>query len=390
VEELHEFGKMNDSENMLLEATGGLMSRPEGFTMYISTQSTHPPAGMFASKLQYARDVRDGVIEDNNFLPVIYEYPQAYLKEKLYLRPENFYITNPNLGASVDVKTIEGLHREATHKGIEAELLFASKHLNVEIGLNLRSDRWAGADAWQKNGDNTLTLDVLLERCDVVSVGIDGGGADDLLGFAVLGKDRITGAWLAYTHAWVMEIGLERRKSEAARMRDFALDGDLTIVSGTDGSDIKQLTDVIKRVYDSGKLYHAQYDERGKMTETPSIGVDPIGLGMILTVLKEKGVPVEMVTGISQGYKMMPQIKALERKLLEGQFIHSGSKLMAWCVGNAMVVPAGNAIMITKQASGFAKIDPLMALLDAAAIMVLDPSPVGGGMDEALMNPIFG
>jgi phage terminase large subunit-like protein len=46
---------------------------------------------------------------------------------------------------------------------------------------------------------------------------------------------------------------------------------------------------------------------------------------------------------------------------------------MAWCVGNAKVVQVGNAITITKQASGTAKIDPLMAGFSAVTLMAMNP-----------------
>ena len=50
---------------------------------------------------------------------------------------------------------------------------------------------------------------------------------------------------------------------------------------------------------------------------------------------------------------------------------------MNWVMGNARVEPRGNAILITKQVSGSAKIDPLMALLNCVALMSLNPEPGG-------------
>ncbi len=76
IDEAWLFGKNPKAPDMIREATGGLLSRPEGFIIWLTTQSNEPPAGVFKSKLTYARGVRDGRIEDNRFLPVIYEFPR--------------------------------------------------------------------------------------------------------------------------------------------------------------------------------------------------------------------------------------------------------------------------------------------------------------------------
>ena len=77
---------------------------------------------------------------------------------------------------------------------------------------------------------------------------------------------------------------------------------------------------------------------------------------------------------ISQGWRLNAAIKTAERKLAEGAMHHGGQRLMAWCVSNAKVEPKGNAVLITKQASGRGKIDPLMALLNASEIMSRNPA----------------
>lgn len=358
IDELWLFGKRPNAENMLREACGGLASRPEGFVIYLSTQSDDAPAGVFRDKLLYARKVRDGLVKDRQFLPVLYEFPDAMVKAGEHKRPENFYITNPNLGASVSEEFLVRELVKAEETGQESLIGYLSKHLNIEIGLALKSDRWAGAEFWERQARPDITLDAILARCDVIDIGIDGGGLDDLLGLAVLGRDAATGEWLHWGHAWAHPSVMERRKSEAARFADFEKDGDLTIVRAM-GDDIVGVVDICRRIEDAGLL--------------DKIGVDPYAIGGILDALEAAGIPKDKIIGIPQGWKMVGAIKTAERRLAEGGFIHGGSKMMAWSVGNAKVEPKGNAIAITKQAAGCAKIDPLMALFNATSLMALNP-----------------
>jgi phage terminase large subunit-like protein len=191
VDELWLFGKKPNAENMLREATGGLASRPEGFVIYLSTQSDEPPAGIFSQKLLYARGVRDGEIHDPAFLPVLYEFPTSLLKERKERDPAFFYVTNPNLGASVDEQFLVRELGKAEIAGPGSVRGFLAKHLNIEIGVALMGENWAGAEFWEKSDVvGGLTLEQLLERCEVAAIGVDGGGLDDLLGLVVLGRER--------------------------------------------------------------------------------------------------------------------------------------------------------------------------------------------------------
>jgi phage terminase large subunit-like protein len=358
VDELWLFGKQPNAESMLLEATGGQAARPEGFTIYLSTHADAAPAGVFEKKLKYARDVRDGKRVDPNFLPVLYEFPDRMLKAGEHREKKNWFITNPNLGASVEPDFLERKFAEAEHAGEDSLIGFMAKHLNVPIGTVLRSDGWAGADFWEVRGRSGLTLPELLKRSEVVTVGIDGGGLDDLLGLAVLGRDAETQEWLAWFHAWAHAVVLKKRKSEASRLLDLQAAGDLTIVEES-GPDVKAVAEIVANVSKLGLL--------------DKVGVDPVGIGSVLDALSKAGIPGDKVVGISQGWKLSGAIKTAERKLAEGVLVHCAQKLMAWCVGNARVEPKGNAILITKQASGTAKIDPLMAGFNAVQLMSLNP-----------------
>jgi len=367
VDELHLFGKMPSAENMFREALGGLASRPEGFVIWLTTQSDDPPAGVFKQKLDYARDVRDGKIVDPAFVPIIFEHPPEMVKSGECLKLENMAMVNPNMGFSVDQAFLEREFKKAELAGGESFRGFMAKHANVEIGLNLRSDRWAGADFWEDAAIPVFTLDELLARCEVATVGIDGGGLDDLLGLAVLGRETGTGRNLAWAHAWAHEIVLERRKEIASRLRDFEKDGDLTIVK-MPGEDVAQVADIVCRVRDAGLL-----------PERAGIGVDAAGIGDIVTEIttEDRGITMDQIIAIRQGYSLNGAIKSTERQVAAKTLVHAGRALMNWCVGNARIEDRGNAILVTKAASGKAKIDPLMALYNAVSLMALNPPPKG-------------
>ena len=357
VDELWLFGKRANAEAMFMEALGGQVSRNEGWVIYLTTQSDEPPAGVFKERLDYWRDVRDGKISDSKTLGILYEFPDSMIQTKAYLQPENFYITNPNIGLSVSPEWIADNLRKNQAKTDGTLQQFLAKHLNIEIGLNLRSDRWAGVDFWEQQA-RRVSFNDLLQRAEVISVGIDGGGLDDLLGFSAVGRDAETREWLCWCHAWAHEIAIRRRKSEKSRFNDFVKAGDLTIVKRV-GQDTEEVAEYVSRIHTAELL--------------DKIGIDPSGVGQILDALIEAEIPADAVVGVSQGWRLGGAIKTTERKLAEGVLVHAGQPMMAWCVGNARVEPKGNAILITKQASGKGKIDPLMALFNAVSLMALNP-----------------
>lgn len=360
VDELWLFGKRPNAFKMLEEATGGMASRPEGFVIYASTQSDEQPAGVFKEKLDYARRVRDGEIVDPQFLPVLYEFPREMIESKAYLEPAHFRITNPNLGASVDDQFLQRKLRQVGEAGEDSLQTVLAKYLNVEIGLALSGQRWAGADHWEANAEKALSLEDLLSRCEVVTVGIDGGGLDDLLGLAVLGRETDTKRWLHWGHAWAHRIVLDRRKDVAPLLLDFAKQGDLTLVDKP-GDDVEQVADRVEQCEESGLL--------------DRLGVDQAGIGAIVDAVVDRKIEHDRIVGIPQGWRMVGAIKTAERMLAAGMLRHGGSPLMAWSVGNARPEARGNAVVITKQTAGSAKIDPLMALFDAVALMAMNPKP---------------
>lgn len=358
IDELHVLGKMPRAAKAMVQLRGGMAPFPEAFLATITTQSDEPPVGVFADDLERARAVRDG-LRKSHVLPVLYEFPMEdqQSQDKPWRDPANWHMVTPNVGRSIEISRLEIEARDEEEKGEASFRIWASQHLNIQIGQALAMHGWPGAEFWEAQAA-PVTLDYLLAQSEVITAGVDGGGLDDLLGLALVGRERGTGRWLLWTRAWAHPSVLERRKSEAERFRGFEKDGHLVLVERI-GDDVDEVAEIVGRA------------EKANLLNL--VGVDPAGIGQVLDALANAGVPAEKVVAVSQGWRLSGAIKTAERKLAEGALVHGGQPLMAWCVGNAKVEPKGNAMLITKQASGTAKIDPLMAAFNAVELMSRNP-----------------
>jgi phage terminase large subunit-like protein len=359
IDETHEFARKSRAEGVFLELRGALAARPDGFLMQITTQSKDAPAGVFKQELEQARAVRDGRMK-LPVLAVLYELPPAM--QAGWQDPATWKMVNPNLGRSVDPDYLADQLVTAREKGGHALALLASQHFNVEIGVGL-GGAWVGAEFWAQAAVPGLTLDAIIDQCEVAVVGVDGGGLDDLLGLAVVGRHRESKDWMAWVHAWAHPEVLRTRKEIAPRLIDFERAGDLTILASDDPTgDVTGVGDVVERLAMAGLL-----PEKG------AVGLDPFGVSAIIDELVMRGLSDEQMVAVGQGGRLSPAIWGIERKLKNGTFGHCAQPLMDWVMGNARCDQRGGAVMINKETSGRAKIDPLIATLNGFSLMSRNP-----------------
>lgn len=405
VEELWLFGKNAKAAAMLMEATGGLVSRPEGFVVFLSTHSDEAPRGVFKEKLDLYRGIRDGTIVDPRKLGVLYEFPENMIEAEAYLEPANFYVTNPNIGRSVDAEWLVEKLIESSRGEQGALQMFLAKHLNIEIGTRLANDRWSGADFWDRAADLRLRdLDAFLSRCEVVVAGIDGGGMDDLLGLCLIGREKGSKRWLVWTHAWAWSVVWKRRQDIATKLNECIAEGTLERCEFPDEDEAEMLAQLAaaegyqgEAVQDADDLSFGKeltedilgvvatlirVRDAGLLPSVEAIGLDPAGGPAMVDELSRNGFEDAQMKWIPQGWKLSAAIKGSARKVASRTMLHGGTVLMKWCVGNVKQEPRGaSAVSITKQ-SPSAKIDPVAAMFNAVQLMMLNPEATGTSIYE--------
>lgn len=369
IDEVHELGKKAKAAAVMQQIRGGGITKQGGQVLMITTQSDEAPAGIWKTELIKARKIRDGQGGASPImLPVLYEFPNDLQKDQEFWRDQrNWRLLLPNIDRSIDEARLIADYENNGRATAQTEQIWASQHLNIEIGVGIGDDAWSGADFWDMRADSSLTLESLIERSEVAVVGADGGGLDDLFGVCVIGREKVTRRWLVWCHAFAHPKVLEIRKEIAPRLLDFEKEGVLTLC---------QVSEYVERI---AKIA-AQVRDAGLLPEKNAVGFDPNNIAAFVDALALQNIDGLMLHRLRQGVALSPALWGLEHKLSDNTISHDGSAMMSWSVGNVKIEVKGNGNMATKQAAGRAKIDPVIAMLCAAILMSWNPEAYGNSV----------
>lgn len=291
---------------------------------------------------EYARQVMEGVIEDETFYPVIY----AADENDDWLDEETWQKANPSLGVTVKLDYLRNEARKA--QNVPAyQNTFRRLHLNQ---WTQQETRWLPLEAWDACG---APFDPKLLEGAKCYGGLDLASNSDIASFLLCFPSE-TGeeeqyVWLP--HFWIPEENmLERARKDRVPYDAWVRDG---LITATEGNVIDYAF-ILRDIEALGEKYNIQeiaFDRWGAFQVSQQL--DGMGFTMV---------------GFGQGYASMAQpTKELLRIVLDGKLRHGGHKVLRWMADNMVVSTDAAGNVKPNKAKSREKIDGIVA-----GIMALD------------------
>lgn len=336
VDELH---AQPDRElvDVLVTSTG---SRRQPLVWYITTSDYARPS-ICNEKYDYACKVRDGIIEDPSFLPIIYEAPA----DADWTDPETWKIANPNLGVSVSLEYLERECKRAQETPAY-ENTFRRLHLNQRTEQDVRAipmEKWdAGAPpdplAWRREAEERLKGGPCLG-------GLDLGSTADLTALALLFKDE--DGYTVLPSFWVpRESARKRERRDRVPYETWIRQGWVIPTEG-DVTDYDQVRADVNRLAETFGLRE--------------LAVDRLFQGaQLCTQLQQDGLSV---IAFGQGFlSMAAPTKHFLELVTAGKLRHGGNPVLRWMASNAATEQdAAGSLKFSKKKSA-ERIDGIVAV----------------------------
>ena len=335
-DELHAQRK-RDLWDVLSTSTG---ARRQPLT-FVTTTAGFDRASICYEVYEYACKVRDGVIKDPTFYPMIYEAPEnADWKDE-----EIWYQANPALG---DFRSIHELRTMAERAKYTPALQNSFRRLYLNQWTQ-QSTRWIDLALWDDNYSSNIGEEALRGR--VCYGGLDLSAVSDITAWVMVFPDLDDPDHIdVLCRFFVPEAQLSNEQNKyKANYQAWEKQGFLTTTPGNavDYSFVKAtiLSDAQKfnvRLMNIDRLFQAHQIAQELLEEEMEVLM--MGMGFI-----------------SFGSPM----KDFERRLLDKKINHGNNPVLRWMVDNVVVKedPAGN--LKPDKANSQGKIDGVIALVMA-------------------------
>ena len=375
IDELHRFD--SDEFPDLLESSD--VARDNSLIGSITTADYNRPDSPCNKRYRYACKVRDGIVSDPKFLPVIYEAT----KDDDWTAEATWKKANPNFGVSISREAFAELCAKAQNEPSFTNK-FKRLHLNI---ITDTFEVWIPPDVWAAGGprDAINAAEARAPIYDAVGNLDAYGGLDlssqlDLSCFTVIVPEQIVvdepgqspaeramqnKRYTSMSYVYMPRDNAEEKsKEDKAPYMLWAEQGWLTLTPGNwiDYEWIRRdINDVAKRLH------------------IVEIAYDPWNATQFAQQLQEQD--AFHVVPVRQSMASMSEpAKVWEARVLGGKWRHDGSPVMRWCVSNAVCYtdPAGNIRPDKAHSTG--RIDGVSSLITGLARAMLgagSPATIG-------------
>ena len=296
---------------------------------------------------RYAEGVRDGLIDDPGFLPVLHQAPP----DADWTDEAVWKAAMPGLGDFCQLEFIRDESRRAQELPAY-ENTFRQLYLNQ---WTEQSVRWLSTERWAQCGGWFDPATLAGRPC---YGGLDLGVTGDLSCYVLLFRDDDDG-YRVLAHAWAPKDGKWRKEPRNRdRYEGWWRDGYLTFTPG-EATDHQAIEDAIVR-----------WNERYPLKK--ALGDRAYATQLLLRLYNVHSLEVQ---GQPQGPVTLNEpMKLLEELILSGLIRHGDNPLLAWAVANATVKVNATGLMCLDKAAASERIDPLAALLNALKGAIDDPN----------------
>jgi len=353
IDELHAH-KDPELVDVLVTSTG---ARRQPLIVYITT-ADYQRESICNRKYEYACKVRDGIIKDPYFLPVIYEaqIDDDWESERIWKK------ANPNYGISISKEYMQRECQRAKDSPYYQNT-FKRLHLNIRTQQDIR---WLSIEKWKEGGKIPIPFEKMVGKPCYSA--LDLASTADLSSFGMFFPKEITKLkhnWMM-VHSWIPEeTALARQKKDRVPYIAWADQGFITLTEGNVAD-----YDVIRRDINN---FNTKY-------QIKELATDPWNATQITTQLEGDGFDV---IPFRQGFgSLSAPSKEFEKMILSGDIQHGGNPVLLWAISNVMAETdaAGNIKPSKKKSSE--KIDPVMVCVMAIARAIVDPIQQGSIYEE--------